>query len=457
MYNNFKIKLGVAPTRRHMFDKGPAIENKIKISAKLKELVDKDVEIVDIDWLNDEGILSDPADITKVEDHFKLKKVDAVFMPHCNFGSEEVTAKLGKAINKPFLLWGPRDEAPPEGFADRKTDTQCGLFASSKVLMRYGVPFTYIENCGLDEITFTKGFDDFLGVTAVVKAFRTMRIGQICLRPKPFMSVMVSESELLEKFGVEVVPISTTEIINLVHKILREKSVAVTELVKDIKSKVNCSSMKEDSLNKIAALELAFFDLADRNDLSAIASECWSTFWNALGIRPCFVFGDTTDRGLPVSCETDIHGSISSVLLTAAARGKTVNFLADLTIRHPYNDNSELLWHCGPFPQSLAKEGCNKTMVSCVGQWELKGGDVTLVRFDSLNGEYKLFADEAKGTDGPSTNGNYLWIETNDWVKWEKKFIYGPYIHHVAAIHGKYAEILREACKYMKGVTPDFV
>ena len=39
----------------------------------------------------------------------------ALFMPHCNFGSEEVVGKLGKAIGKPFLLWGPRDQAPPSG------------------------------------------------------------------------------------------------------------------------------------------------------------------------------------------------------------------------------------------------------------------------------------------------------------------------------------------------------
>jgi len=40
--------------------------------------------------------------------------------------------------------------APPPNFAWRPTDVQCGLFASGKALLRYGVPFTYIENCWLD-------------------------------------------------------------------------------------------------------------------------------------------------------------------------------------------------------------------------------------------------------------------------------------------------------------------
>lgn len=455
MKNKFKIVLGVVPTRRNMFDRTAAMENKKQIWEKVNELKDDNVELVSMDWLNDDGFLCRTEDVGQVLEFLRQAKVDALFMPHCNFGCEEVVAKLGKALNKPVLLWGPRDETPPADFADRQADTQCGLFASSKALLRYGVPFTYIENCKVTDAAFEQGFKDFVRVASVVKAFRNMRIGQVCVRPKPFLSVMVNESELVERFGIEVIPISSTEILSTVQNILERKPEKLHKLVEDITHKVDCSTMSAEMLNNIAALELAFLETAEHYELSAIASECWSTFAHHLGIRPCFVFGDTTDRGLPVSCETDIHGAITSVLVTAAAMGETPNFLADLTIRHPQNDNGELLWHCGPFPKSLVKEGATPSLVKCVGQWELKGGDITLARFDALKGEYRLFADEAKGIDGPSTNGNYLWIETHDWVKWEKKFIYGPYIHHVAAIHGKYAGVLHEACKYMKGVLPD--
>jgi len=82
--------------------------------SKIKEILGNvhDVKIVDIDWLNEEGLLFETADVPKVEAHFRQAGVDAVFVPHCNFGQEEVVGKLGKALGKPFLLWGPRDEAP---------------------------------------------------------------------------------------------------------------------------------------------------------------------------------------------------------------------------------------------------------------------------------------------------------------------------------------------------------
>ena len=35
--------------------------------------------------------------------------------------------------------------------------------------------------------------------------------------------------------------------------------------------------------------------------------------------------------------------------------------------------------------------------------------------------------------------------------------MYGPYIHHICGIHGKYADVLKEACRYIGNVTHDSV
>jgi hypothetical protein len=131
--------------------------------------------------------------------------------------------------------------------------------------------------------------------------------------------------------------------------------------------------------------------------------------------------------------------------------------VADVTIRHPENDNAELLWHCGPFPSSLARPDKPKQVLrDGRGFWELKRGDITVTRFCADRGNYMLFADEGRAIDGPGTDGNYVWLETNDWPAWERKLIYGPYIHHVVGAYGNYKDILHEACRYI-GVTPDCV
>ena len=62
-----------------------------------------------------------------------------------------------------------------------------------------------------------------------------------------------------------------------------------------------------------------------------------------IGIMPCAANALCNDEGFPIACETDIHGTITSVLVEAAAMGETRSFFADWTVRHPYNDNAELL------------------------------------------------------------------------------------------------------------------
>jgi hypothetical protein len=72
-----------------------------------------------------------------------------------------------------------------------------------------------------------------------------------------------------------------------------------------------------------------------------------------------------------------------------------------------------------------------------------------------LKGKYTMFVDELHGTNGPKTNGTYIWVETDDWAKWERKFVTGPYIHHVTGAHGKYKAIVQEALKYIGDIEPD--
>jgi L-fucose isomerase-like protein len=455
-----KITLGIAPTRRDTFPPFQyAVEAYKGIRKRLYEIFGgiDNLEVVDIDGIVPDGLLVENSDIPGVVKLFRDRNVDAIFTPHANFGQEEVIAKLCKTMGLPVLLWGPRDPEPDPDAPVRPFDVQCGLFATSRALKRYGVPFTYIENCWLDSPVLEKGIKDFLSVAAAVKAFKDLRVLQISTRPRQFLSVKVNENDLLEKFGIEVTPVESTEITGIMDDYLANRKGDLKDLIADWGGYVDLGNMDAGQLEKMAALELSIMDLSNLYDCPVAATECWALFKERYGIRTCFVFGDLTNRGLPVACETDIHGAVTSALALGAARGESATFLADVTIRHPHNDNAELFWHCGPFPASLARPDRPRlVMPDGLGFWELKKGDITITRFDADGGAYKLFADEGRAVDGPGTDGNYVWIETNDWPAWERKLIYGPYIHHVVGVYGNYREILHEACRHI-GVAPDRV
>ena len=457
---DFSIKLGFVPTRRLVFDKEEAQKHKNLIRNKL---LSWKIDLVDIDWLNEDGMLYDIKDVEKVYKYFLENNVDALFLPHCNFGTESAVAKLGKLMNKPLLLWGPRDDAPL-GSEIRTRDTQCGLFATSKILRRFGVPFTYITNSGIEDSVFEKGFNNFLRAASVVKAFRNMRIGMISTRPGEFWSVMANEGELLEKFGIEVIPVALTEMIASAREYKDKNNEALKAVVKDIKGKnIDYSSIGEENLKKIIALKLAIKKWVEEEKLSAVAIQCWMALPDEYGVAPCFANAMLTDEKIPVVCETDIHGAITAVMLQAANMHKEPIFFADLTIRHPKRENSELLWHCGNFPYSLKAKDSPASIrwhgeaFPGIAHWKLKGGEITVLRFDGDNGKYSLLMGHAHSVEGPQTSGTYLWVEVNDWPLWEERFIRGPYIHHVAGIYGRFAPVLYEACRYIPELRPDAV
>lgn len=459
MYDFKNIVLGYAPTRRFDFpDPKLAYENSLKIRNRIDEIVAKlgNITLVDLSFLNEEGLLYQDKDVPAVAKNFREAGVDAIFMPHANFGCEEVVAGLGRAFkNTPFLIWGPRDEAPPGGYCFRQTDTQCGLFASTMALLRQNITFSYIENCWLDSPILEEQLDRFIRAASVVKAFRNMKIGLVGQRPKPFLSVMVDEGQLVNQFGIDIVPFDGTEFTTELERAMKENTQEIDRLIAEARGCLNCSTKNPEELRITSAAEIALRNLADQYGCTVLAGDCWAILPLLYNIYPCYTFGNLTEKGLPVICESDIYGAISATLLTAAARGETPSFTADLTIRHPYNDNAELLWHCGPFPKSLAKPECKPELeAQCMGRYEIRGGDVTVARFGGINGKFSLFFGEGKGCDGPETGGNYIWLEVSDWPKWERKLMFGPYIHHACGIHGKYAEILREACRYM-GVQAD--
>lgn len=448
-----KIKLGYAPTRRSIFSAPDAIKYRGLTRDRLEEL---GIEFVDITDINSEGLLYDENDRVKVLEKFKAEKVDGLFLPHCNFGTEYICARLAKDLNVPVLLWGPLDERPDENGV-RLRDTQCGLFATGKVLRRFKVPFTYMTNCRLNDPVFERGLRDFLAVCNVVKTFRNIRILQIAPRPFDFWSTMCNEGELLERFNIQLAPIPMTELTQAV-KDAKAEGTEVQKTIEYIRANMDVK-IKDAEVENVAALKVAMSNLIKKYGCKAAGIQCWNALQAELGIMPCAANALLNDEGIPVVCETDIHGAITALLVEAAGMGETRSFFADWTIRHPDICNGELLQHCGPWPISVAKEKVKLTYPLAFDHpgsltAEARHGEVSLVRFDGDGGEYSMLMGRAKGVDGPKGMGTYLWVEVENIKRLEAKIVEGPYIHHCVGIHKDVVPVLYEACKYI-GVKPD--
>lgn len=457
-----RITIGLAPCRRWRNAKKTPLFNPEVAQAVKRDLLPRiraryeseDIRFVDLDFLNEEGLMSDAAEAPAIAERFRQEKVDAVFIVSCNFGSEEAAGAVGKLVGKPVLLWGPRDRMDPDGF--RQTDTQCGLFSISKQLSRLGVPFNYIENCHFESPVFDQGLRRFFSVARMVKNFRGMRVLQVGNRPKAFYSVIFNEGELLERFGIEVVPMNAavaTDNLRAIHQDKAKRKDAADYFL----SRYNTDDLDRDLVDR-AAVFLQFYRDAIRDfDCRVAASECHTFSLPAIGAQPCAAISLLAEEGIHVACEADVMGAVSMALLGAAAGRGSAPFLAEFTIRHPDDDNVELLWHCGALPYCLKKDGCQpRLQPNTRNELQLlTKGDFTVLRLDSLGGKYSLLAGNCQGAEGPHTYGASFWARFDDLPKWERRLVEGPYIHHLAEVQGDHLAAIKEFVRYFPDLTLD--
>ena len=323
---NYHVKIGLVPIRRDVTPR-PGIFNWEKAEERCAAAVayieehftSENVSFVDLKGINAVDVLYSDKDVDAVIDRFRAEKVDAVFLINGNFGNEEVAGAVAKAIGKPVLLWGPQDTVfEPDG--TRYTDSQCGLFGMSRQLQRMNVPFTYIENCRIEDPIFTEGFLRFVGVACAVKNFKGMRVAQVGMRPKPFCSVIFNESDLMDKFDIHVIPVNLAVIQDKYNRILETRQDELAEGVAKLRQMYEIDDLSQPVLDKVYAFVLLYEEIFEEYNVAAVSAECWTAMQLMVGAMPCAAYPLLADMGYIIGCESDMHATLTQVVLKCLLR-----------------------------------------------------------------------------------------------------------------------------------------
>ncbi len=461
---NYNVKIGLVAMRRNTTDR-PRGTFLTWYSAEQRgeqfvKYIEENFASEQVSFVNNKGIgigdlVFDDATAVQVVERFKAEAVDAVMIINCNFGNEEAAADIAKALGKPVLLWAPLDD---EYYVDgmRPTDSQCGLFGVSRQLQRYHIPFSHLPCCRVESEEFKEGFERFVRVACMVKNFKGLRIGQIGARPTPFYSVIWNEGELMEKFGIRIIPIN--------FAMIEQRMKAAPELYGEEIAEYEAYFLKNFRLDELtpqyikpmATMAAMYKHLFEEFRLDVLSAECWTATPIMFdGLAPCAVYGLLNELGYMISCESDIHSAMTMVLLKSAALGKKAPLFGEFTVRHPENKNAELLWHCGPFSPSQKAEGTEARLVNQRVWLRAKDGEYTVARMDQESGNYMILPLVCKTTEGPQTHGSYFWGEFKDLQAVEDRLMEGPYIHHFVEIEGDFRKEILEFCKYIPNLTLD--
>jgi len=463
---NHKITVGLVPMRRNATNR-PAKTFLTWVSAEERghrfvkyieeNFTDKNVSFVNMNGLGCNDLIFDDASGAAAVARMKEAKVDAVMIINCNFGNEEVAADIAKAMGKPCLLWAPLDDEYYE-HGMRPTDSQCGLFGVSRQFQRYNIPFSHLPCCRVDSEEFKDGFLRFIRVANMVKNFRDLRIGQVGTRPQPFFSVIWNEGELMNRFGLKIIPFNLAVLQDRFYQTLESEKEQIARYVDYFKVNYQMDDLTPQYLERMACLVATYVGIFEEYHLDVISAECWTATPQLFdGLAPCAVYGLLNDLGYIVSCESDMHCAMTMVLLQSASLGKGKPFLGEFTVRHPSNRNAELLWHCGPFPLSVKAPDCPAELVNQREWFRAKDGTYTVARIDQDNGSYMILPLVCRTVPGPQTHGTYLWGEFENLQKVEDRLLDGPYIHHFVEIEGDYSAEIKEFCKYFPNLKIDNV
>jgi len=455
---NSKPLLGLCPIGKFVFSHEDAIKQKNILQVKLKLW---DVRFIDLDTVLPDGLVRDQRHVDAAVKHFQQAGVDCLFLPHCNFGTEGAAAMIAHKLDVPVLLWGPRDEAP---LADgrRLRDSLCGMFATSKVLRKLGVVFSYIENCSPDDLKLKEGLDTFLRAANVANIFRKgTRIGMLGQRIDFFWTTIINESELLEKFNIEILPLDLVTFINNVKRRVKENR---NQYDKEAEALHKSAIIEHFDTNaplwNIFAMRDEMFALANEHKLEGFATQDFASLVDAMGAYDSYSLSMVAEQ-YAIGCETDIHGCISDIIMRRVMFNESSAWLTDATVRHPDDDNGVLLWHAGA-PVSmkhpdekvrLGKHWILPSPLAGMTHFRLKDGPITVCRFDGDGGEYQLAVGQGESMDGPKTLNNYVWMKVNNWPSWEHTIMEGPFIHHLAMAYGQYAEAIAQAARFIPYMT----
>ena len=165
-----------------------------------------------------------------------------------------------------------------------------------------------------------------------------------------FYNLAADEKKLYQRLGLRVVNVELEELINRAELIAADK---VSARAAEIQATaVQFDARYSPALSKTARVYEGLQALAEEKNFQAAAISCWPRFQSEYQLAVCTMLGHLNQTGMVAACEGDVPAAVSMLLLHLITAGETVT-LMDLASVDP-QDESILLWHCGPTAPSLA-------------------------------------------------------------------------------------------------------
>jgi len=343
------------------------------------------------------SLLGRPEAVTTLEqaaaaaDELAALQPDLLIIFQATFADSTMAMALAHTVETPLLLWA----VPEEHTGGRlRLNSLCGInlagHALTRARYRYGTIYALPEDpAALEKV------GRYARAASARRELRSARVGRVGENPAGFDTCLMDVADLKSRFGIDIVQI------DLENDVFAEARAADPELVQAAADRLATRVTGLDALDQAGVkgtlgAYVTLQERARRDNLSGYAVRCWPEFFTELGCAACGAMSLLNDEQTPSSCEADVNGTITSLMLQALS-GEPA-FGSDI-VSLDYERDALVLWHCGLAPLSMADtEGDelpgttihSNRKLPLLMQFPLKPGVVTVARLSEATGEYRL-------------------------------------------------------------------
>jgi len=397
------------------------------------------------------------------------RKFDGVILCLPNFGDETGAVTALKDAGVPILIQAYPDELDKLDPAQRR-DAFCGKFSIMDVFRQYGIRFTALKPHTLHPRSprFAANIDYFDRLCRVVKAMRSLVVGAIGARTTAFKTVRIDELAL-QKYGITMETLDLSDIFARVGAVSAAEE-KVRAKADKLRQYTSWAGVPEAAFETLVKLGVVLDAVVDEYGLDAVAIRCWIELQKQLHVSPCVLLSEMNDRGVNAACEVDVGNAVAMHGLSRASG----NAAACLDWNNNYgdDDNKCILFHCGPFPQSMMTSKGHVTdhliLANAVGRgcgYGCNTGRIapTPFTFSSMlteDGKLKFYIGQGRFTEdaiSESFFGCAGVAQIDNLQDALQKIGYQGHRHHVSATPGHVAAPVQEAFEKYLGYEVEMV
>ena len=348
-----------------------------------------------MDLVGPADLITDDQGVQQTIDELADITLDLVVLFQATFADSSMASALAAALDAPLFLW-----AVPESHTGQRLrlNSFCGINLAGHALTRSDTYYAFSFGSPDDPEILQK-----IATTASAgrarRALQQARLGRIGENPDGFETCHFRPDEIKKWFGLEIVQLELEK--DLFPKIRAVPTAQTQPIQEKLSLQVaNLDEMDPGAVHGTLSTYQVLTNLAEEKDLQGFAVRCWPEFFTELGCAACGAMSMLSDAMLPCSCEADVNGTITQLLLQSISGSQA--FGTDMVSADTGLD-ALVLWHCGLAPLSMADPQAEKRVtihsnrqLPLLMDFPLKPGRVTLARLSEAKGEYALAVGEGE-------------------------------------------------------------